>query len=494
MAGTWWGDLMRRVVCLGQPRGCGTAAWWLPVRRAALWTPGGVLCVLLLVAAGCGKKEPPEPPPPPAVTVAVPVRKTVAVYGEYVGLVDSPRTIELVVRVEGVLKEINFQEGSEVEKGTLMFVIDPAPYEVALQKAKAQLLNAQAALESAKVALTQAKNVKDIEVDKANVARDEAALVNAEQVAKDARVAVGASAMARSQLDSAEAGLKQAAATLEASRAKLAQSQADYQTRVAQADANVAQADASEATAKATVADAELNLSYTRIYTPVGGRVGRANVKIGRLVGHNEPTPIVLAAVSQVDPIYVDFTISEREMFELRRLGDQKNLGRTVVGKLSVNMILEDGSLYPHEGKINFADRMLDPSTGTLKVRAEFPNPSGFLRPGNYAKIRMVLTELRDALVITERALGTDQSGMFVLVVDQKNMVEYRPVKVGPKADGGMVVVEAGLKPDDHVVVKGLQRARPGREVSPTLDGAAPVAAVAPPAAEATAAPKPAKE
>jgi membrane fusion protein (multidrug efflux system) len=249
--------------------------------------------------------------------------------------------------VEGFLKEIRFQEGTEVLQGDLMFVIDPDQYEVAWKKAKAQLLNAQAALESAKVALTQAKNVKDIEVDKANVDRDDAVLFNAKQVVTDARVAEGANAMARSQKDAAEASLKEAVATLEASRAKLAQSQADYQTRVAQAEAGVAQADASVKTAEAAVDDAKLNLGYTRICTPVGGRVGRANAKVGRLVGHNEPTPTVLATVSQVDPIYVDFTISEREMFELRRLADQKNLGRSVVGKVSVNMILEDGSLYP---------------------------------------------------------------------------------------------------------------------------------------------------
>jgi len=453
---------------------------WTKAQGTAWRVAGGLLCALILGAAGCGKKVQPKPIPPPAVTVARPAHKNVSVYGEYVGLVDSPRTIELVARVEGFLKEIHFQEGSEVQQGVLMFVIDPDQYEVALQKAQAQLQNAQAALESAKVALTQAKNVKDIEVDRANVARDAAVLFNADQVAKDARVAVGANAMARSQLDAAEAGLKEAAATLEASRAKLAQSQPDYQTRVAQAEASVAQADASVATAKAAVADADLSLSYTKIYTPVGGRVGRANVKIGRLVGHNEATPTVLATVSQVDPLYVDFTISEREMFELRRLADQKNLGRTVVSKVSVNMILEDGSLYPHEGKINFTDRALDASTGTLKIRAEFPNPNGFLRPGNYAKIRMVLTELQDALVISERALGTDQSGPFVMVVNEKNLVEFRPVKTGPKADGGMVVIEAGLKPDERVIVKGLQRARADKEVNPTLEESKSVALEAP--------------
>jgi membrane fusion protein (multidrug efflux system) len=453
------------------------------------------LGVPVLSIVGCGKKEPPKPLPPPAVTVATPVRKTVAVYGEYVGMVDSPQTIELVARVEGFVKEICFQEGSEVAQDALMFVIDPDQYQVALQKAKAQSLLAEATLASAKAALVQAKNVKDIEVDRANVARDQAALENADQVAKDARVAVGANAMARSQLDSAEAGLKQARATLEATRAKLAQSEADYQTRVAQAEANVAQAEANIAAAKAAVADADLNLSYTKVRTPVKGRVGLAHVKIGRLVGHNEATPTLLATVSLMDPLYVHFTISEREMYTLKKLADEKKLGKTVAGKLAVNMILEDGSLYPHEGMINFTDRALDPGTGTLKMRAEFPNPDKFLRPGNYAKIRMVLTELPDALVISERALGTDQSGPFVLVVDPQNLVEYRPVKTGPKADGGMVVIEAGLKPDDRVIVKGLQRARPRREVAPTLDGAAPVAAAAPAASAAGTLPqKPAKE
>jgi len=438
---------------------------------------GALLCVLALSPAGCARKEAPKASAPPAVTVALPTRKAVAVYGEYVGLVDSPQTVELVARVEGFLKEIHFEEGSEVEKDALMFVIDPDQYRVALQKAQSQLLSGEAAL-------TQAKNAKDIEVDKANVARDEAALVNAQQVYRDAKLAVGANAMARSQLDSAEAGLKEAEAVLEASRAKLVQSQADYPTRVAQAEANVA-------LAKAAVAQADLDLGYTQVRTPVKGRVGLAHVKIGRLVGHGEPSPTLLATVSATDPLYVPFMISEREMYDLKKLAGERKLGRTVVGKLAVNLILEDGSLYPHEGKINFVDRALDPGTGTLKMRAEFPNPEGFLRPGNYAKVRMTLAEKPDALLVTERALGADQGGPFVLVVNGQNVVEQRPVKTGAKMDG-MVVIESGLKPDEQVVVKGLQRARPGSTVAPMLEEKTaasreepPLTAAAPPAGSA---------
>jgi membrane fusion protein (multidrug efflux system) len=396
----------------------------------------------------------------------------VPVYGEYVGQVDSPQTVELRPRVEGFLKEICFKEGSEVQQGALMFVIDPAEYNVALMKAQAALL-------SAEVSLAQAKNAKDIEVDKANVARDEAVLANAITDLNDKKVAVAANALARSQLDSAIAREKEARAVLDATRAKLTQSQADYQTRVAQADAQVA-------VAKAAVAEADLNLSYTKIYTPLKGRVGLAHAKIGALVG-DEPSPPVLATVSLVDPVHVIFTISEREMFAFKQLSDLRRSGAAAAGKLPVSMILEDGSLYPHQGTLDFVDRALDASTGTLRIRAEFPNPEGLLRPGNYAKVRLVLCEKQDALLVTERALGVDQGGRYVLVVNGENVVEQRPVKTGPAVDG-MVVIESGLKPDEKVIVKGVQRARPGRPVNPSIEEWAPVAAAQSPT------PKPAKD
>jgi len=423
--------------------------------------------MLLLGSAGCGRKEPPKPVQPAAVTVALPVRKTVAVYGEYVGQVDSPQTVELRARVEGFLKEIHFQEGSEVEQGALMFVIDPDEYQVALQKAQAQWMTADAAL-------IQAKNVKDIEMDKASLAKADAELTNARQNLADMKVAVSANALARSQLDTAVAREKEAAAGVESSHAKLAQSEADFHTRVAQAEAGVA-------TAKAAVAEAQLNLSYTKIYSPLKGRVGLAYSKVGALVGHGEPT--LLATVSLVDPVYVKYAISEREAFELKRLADAKRLGRMVNGAMMVGMILEDDKLYAQEGKINFTDRALDPSTGTLFMRAEFPNPDRFLRPGNYAKIRMVLTDRPDALLVSERAIGNDQGGPFLLVVDSKNVVEHRQVKTGPKLDG-MIVIEEGLKPDEQVVVNGLQRARPGTIVNPAREETKPVVAALPAGAD----------
>ncbi|MBE7464334.1 MAG: efflux RND transporter periplasmic adaptor subunit [Planctomycetes bacterium] len=415
----------------------------------------------VLVLAGCAKQETPPMPPPP-VTVAQPVQRTVPVYGEYVGQLDSPQTVELRARVEGYLKAIRFTEGADVKQGQLLFEIDPGQYEVALQHAKAQLLTAEAAL-------AQARNVRDVEVDKANVAKAEAMFANAQQMARDARVAYEASAMPREQLNITETTMKEEAANAEAMRAKLAQSQADYITRVAQAEAQVA-------TAKAAVADAELNLSYTKIYSPLDGRVGLSQVKIGALVGQNEST--LLATVSLVNPVHAVFSISEREAFELRKLAGDEKLGQPREGKLAVSMILEDGALYPQEGKLNFVDRALDAGTGTLTLRAEFPNPGKFLRPGNFAKVRMLLTETPDALLVSERAVGQDQGGRFLLVVGAEDRVERRSIRLGSRAGDGLVVVKEGLKAGERVVVKGLQRARPGSVVAPSEEpmfaGAAP--------------------
>jgi membrane fusion protein (multidrug efflux system) len=428
-----------------------------------------VLGATLFGLCGCAKKEPPPPPRTPEVTVAPPVRKTVAVYGQYVGQVDSPHTVELRARVEGALKEIHFTEGQEVEQGAVMLVIDPDEYQVAEQKAKAQLMTAEAAL-------LQARNVKDIEMDRANVEKASAELANAEQNLRDMEAALQANALPRSQLDTAVNRKKQAVASLEGSRAKLLQSEADFQTRVAQAEAALA-------TGKAAVAEAALNMSYTIIRAPVKGRVGLAAKKVGDLVGANNEATL-LATISLVDPMQVYFSVSERELFEMRKLAGRTVLEQVASGALKATMILEDGKPYadaegkPFVGRLDFADRALDAGTGTLTMRAVFPNPEKFLRPGNYARVRLALAEKPEAMLVSERALCTDQAGSYVLVVNEKNTVEQRPVKTGPKEDG-LVVIESGLKPDEMVVVKGLLQARPGSVVDPKRE-AAPASAEAP--------------
>jgi membrane fusion protein (multidrug efflux system) len=408
--------------------------------------------LVLLILGGCGEQKPAAPKPqPPEVTVAKPIQKTVNVYSEFVGQLDSPQTVELRARVEGYLQQINFKEGAEVKKGDLMFTIDPAQYEVSLQQAKAQLETAQAALQTA-------QNVKDIEVDKANVERDQATLNNNIQKLKDAEVAYKANAVSREYLDDAATAKKQAEAVLSSAQAILAQAETDYQTRVAQAKASVAGAEAA-------VAQAQLNLSYTRIYTPLDGRVGLASVKIGAFVGRSDPT--LLATVSQTDPVYVNFSASERDVYRIRRARIERGITTIPTEEnLPIQMILEDGKPAPQLGKLNFIDRTLDPSTGTLALRAEFPNPEHFLRPGNYARIRIRFYDKPNALLVSERAIGTDQGGKYVLVVNAQNVVERRAVKLA-EHDDGFVIVQEGLKPDERIIVNGMQRARPGKPVTP---------------------------
>lgn len=411
-----------------------------------------ITALLLLGSTGCEDKSASQSkPPPPTVTVAKPTRQLLSIYGEYVGQLASPHTIELRARVDGFVKEIAFKDGSIVTKGALLFVIDPAPYEVALQSARAQLQTSEAALE-------QARNVKDIEVNRANVNRAQATLNNAQQQVKDNQIAFSKGAVARETLDNAITAEKQDEAALESARQVLAQSEADYKTRVAQAEAQLA-------VARAAVASAELNLGYTRVYAPITGRIGIAAVRIGALVQAAQGT--LLSILSQTDPVWVYFSISEREEFELHKLHQENKLGG--IGEIPAQIVLEDGSLYREPGVINFAARALDPGTGTLTLRAEFANPDNFLRPGNYAKVRVLLTTEPDALMVPEIAIGSDQAGNFVYTVNSQNVVERRAVVTGPRQEG-LIALYKGLTGDERIIVNGLQRARPGLQVTPMPD------------------------
>jgi RND family efflux transporter MFP subunit len=422
--------------------------------------------LVLLVLAGCEKKNvAPPPPPPPAVTVAPPLRKAVSVYGEYVGQLASPQTVELRARVDGFVKEINFKDGSEVKAGALLFVIDPAPFELALQRAKAQLQNSEAVLE-------QAKDTKQIEVNRANVQKSEAVFANMVQQKRDKEVAFKAGAMAREALDTAESNEKQAAAELASNRAALNQAESDYKHAISRAQAAIA-------IDHAAVANAELNLSYTKVYAPSDKAdpdktflIGRSEVKLGSLVQQNQAT--LLATVWDINPMWVYFSVSEREAISLTKNRVKQPSGDGIRALNSkVEMILEDGSLYPEKGAYDFASPTYDMSTGTLTLRAKFLNPLKNLRPGNYAKVRMLLAERPNALLVTERAIGTDQSGKYLLVVNEKNIVERRVVKLGERLNG-MIEVSEGLTGDERVVVNGIQRARPGSAVDPKSPEAAP--------------------
>jgi RND family efflux transporter MFP subunit len=361
-----------------------------------------------LLLAGCEQENAYKPPPPPKVTVAKPVQKTVTDYLEFTGNTQAIYTVQLRARVEGYLEALHFQDGADVKKGDLLFTIQPEQYQAQLQQALADVQSQQAALDHAE---TEFKRYSRLYEQKAAAATD---VDNW-----------------RFQRDSAKAALMNA------------QAQIDL---------------------------AKLNLSYTRVTAPFNGRMGRRLVDPGNLVGAGGQET-TLAEINQIDPIYVYFTISEIELLRARKLQRDAGGGDYRSRPIPAYVGLANEHGYPHEGRIDFASITVDPSTGTLLLRAVLPNGNRVLLPGLFARIRVPVGREANAILVPEVALGLDQIGRYVLVVNDKNVVERRSVRLGQAFDT-MRVIEEGLKGDERVVVNGLQRAIPGREVSPEVQEA----------------------
>jgi membrane fusion protein (multidrug efflux system) len=366
----------------------------------------------LVFFSGCGEEFQAPTPPAPSVIVAPVVQETVAIYTEYVGRTESPRSIELRARVEGFLEKIHFKEGSVVNKGDVLFIIDPRKYRADYHKVKAK------------------------------IASDEAALLKARQDAKRFHALHEKDAISTSRLESAIAREKEMEATV----------MADYQV----------------------LEQAKLSLSYTKILAPLSGRIGRTEVRVGSLVGKGEPT--LLATISQIDPVYVNVSISERDYLlafkRLQEIKKQKHASRSASENVgNVTMILADDSTYPYKGFMNFIDRKVDELTSTLPIRLEFPNPDGIVRPGQFARVRAVLEERKDALLVPQRAVQEAMEGASVFVVGPDNIVEKRRVKVGPRK-GSRWVIEEGLNPGEQVITEGIQKVRQGIQVNPTSKNA----------------------
>jgi RND family efflux transporter MFP subunit len=364
--------------------------------------------VALLLAA-CEKENEYVPPPPPKVTVAKPVQQPVTNYLELTGNTQAVNTVQLQARVEGYLQALHFQEGSDVKKGDLVFTIQPEQYQAELQSALAEVQAQQAAVDHAE---TELKRYSRLFEQKAAAATD---VDNW-----------------RFQRDSAEAALMNA------------QAQVDL---------------------------AKLNLSYTRVTAPIDGRMGRRLVDPGNLVGAGgQKTP--LAEINQIDSIYAYFTVNERDLLRVRKLQQESGAGDYRSRPIPAYAGLANDEGYPHEGRIDFAAITVDPTTGTLLLRAIFPNEDRKILPGLFARIRVPVGREENAILVPEVALGFDQLGRYVLVVNDKNVVERRQVITGPE-ENGFIVIDSGLKPEERVIVNGLQRAIPGREVSPEVQEAA---------------------
>jgi RND family efflux transporter MFP subunit len=367
----------------------------------------GLLAALAVLAAGCDEKNEYVPPPPPSVTVAQPLRQTVTDYLEVTGSTAASVTATLTARVEGFLQSVNFKDGSFVKEGELLFVIEPAPYEAKVKQQQANVEQQQALLEHATSEYErQLRLVKQNATSEATVEKW------------------------RADRDSYQAALDGAKADLDLAR---------------------------------------INLGYTRVTAPFDGRIGRRLVDPGNLVGAGAPTK--LATIEKLDPIYAYFNVSESDVLRIRESLRRRGLARPgAEANATVEVGLQSEQGYPHKGRLDFIDTGIDAGTGTLLLRAVLPNADRTFLPGLFVRIRVPYERRENALFVPERAIGVDQSGRYVLVVNKDDMVEQRPVQVGKLVDG-MRVIDKGLDAGDWVVVEGLQRAIPGAKVTPKRTG-----------------------
>ena len=414
--------------------------------------------VLVSLISGCGDENAYVAPPPPEVTVTSPERRPVTSYLEYTGTTQAVESVDIRARVKGFLKERHFKEGSDVKKGQLLLTIDEEPFRVQLELAKANLAEAEAALKGA-------EQSKAREVAQAQLALDQSLLVLARIEETRARNLVQRQAGSREEFDRAEANRKKSEAQIEADRASVEQTKADYETNILAAQAKVD-------SARSAVRSAEIDLGYCKMYSPIDGRISRALVDVGNLVGDAQNT--VLATIVKTDPIYAYMSVSEADLLQFRKMVREGKRAdyRTEAMPLELGLANEQG--FPHMGQVDYTDPGIDPGTGTIRARGIFPNPDGTIVPGLFVRLRVPFETKGDALLVPERALGADQAGRYLLVVGKDNVVERRAVEVGTGV-GGLRVVEGKIGPNDLVVVEGLQRARPGLKVNPK-----PVAADAP--------------
>lgn len=355
----------------------------------------------LLLLAGCGESNTYVAPPPPKVTVASPVQRDVIPYLEATGNTAAVDSANLVARVSGFVQSIGYQDGDLVKKGAPLFTIEPEPYDLKLKQS-------QAAEESARITVKQTQAEYERQAD-----------------------LTGRGSASKATLDNATASRDNAQANAR---------QAEVNTRLA-----------------------EINVGYAHVTAPFDGVVTARKVSVGDYVGAGSPT--VLATIVQLDPVYVNFSVSERDVLRIR--ANMRELGLTPadIKKVPIEIGLQTEEGYPHKGLLDYASPTVDPSTGTLAARGLLQNPDRVLLPGLFVRVRVPLRKQDNALLVPDVALGSDQSGRYVLVVGKDNVVEQRKVEVGP-LDGTLRVIVKGLDASDRVVVNGLLRAIPGQKVA----------------------------
>jgi len=365
---------------------------------------GFAVVLAALLAAGCGPEAAPAPQAMP-VTVSTVLEREVAEWDEFTGRLRAIDSVEIRPRVSGYIDRIAFHEGGDVKKGDLLFVIDPKPFQAELQRAEAQVSSARA----------QAQLARQMRV-------------NAEKLRSSG-------AISQDEFD------ERASADAVAAEA----------VRAAEAEANVAR----------------LNLGYTRILSPIAGRVSRAEITVGNLVSGGSGEATLLTNVVSLDPIYVEFEGDEQIylLYTQRNLAGNRPSSRNAPNPVYMGLANDTG--FPYEGHMVFVDNQVNPNTGTIRARAVFDNGAGKFTPGLFARLQLLGSGKYQAVLINDRAVATDQDRKYVMVVNKDNILEYRAIKLGRVIDGLRVVLE-GLKPGEIIVVNGLQRVRPGMPVQTT--------------------------
>ncbi|HEY2464278.1 MAG TPA: efflux RND transporter periplasmic adaptor subunit [Steroidobacteraceae bacterium] len=358
-------------------------------------------CVLLSVI-GCGKSGGPQAPPPPQVSVAQVLEKRVKDWDEFTGRLQAVETVEIRPRVSGYIDKVAFTEGSLVKQGALLFVIDPRPYRAEYDRAEADLKRNNTALDLGRIELTRVQRLKD------------------------------SGAVSQEELD-------------------------QRKSTVAQAEANVAGA-------QAALEAAALNLNFTRVTSPVDGRVSRAEVTRGNLVTGGTNGGTLLTSVVSIDPIYLYFDADEQSYLRYTQRARSGDGLSSQDSPVHVGLANEEG--FPHAGAVDFVDNQLNPQTGTIRARAVLQNKDGRFTPGMFARVQLLGSAEYSAILIDDRAVNTDQSQKYVLLLAANNQIEYRKVKLGRVIDG-LRVVREGLKSGDVIVVNGAQRVHPGITVTP---------------------------
>ena len=371
---------------------------------------------LSVLAAGCGT-EAPAPPPAPAVTIAEVPGRDITEWDEFTGRFEAVDAVEIRPRVSGYLRRVAFAEGTEVRKGEVLFEIDPRPYQADLERAEAELERARTGAALAAREVERAQRLVNVQA----ISREE----------HDARVCASA------------------------------------------------QSGASVRVAEAAVTVARLNLEWTRVRSPISGRVSNAMVTEGNLVQAGPPSATQLTTVVSLDPIYVYFDSDEQSFLKYDALARAGLRQSSHVARSPVHLgLANESGEFPHQGYVDFLDNQLDPRSGTIRTRAVFSNKNRLFTPGLFARLKLVGSGRYRATLILDSAIGTDQDKKFVLIVKPDSTVDYRPIQVGRLADG-LRIVTAGLEPGDRIVINGLQRVRPGMKVNPTVTAMVPDSASA---------------